>query len=171
MNDWYSSLYKSLLIASSVLFLIYLSYSGINSVRALISGFVLLQFAVLMILHSLSRNALIETQNDSTFKILSALQTNTGPFLLTFGIIVFVIACLLKYFDRIVAGHVSPGFNTFSNILILLSFAQIYLIFNSVKLDKKIPTITSGVIYLFGILSGICSLILFTILRYYTTDG
>lgn len=169
--DWYAKLYRSLLISSFITFILYFIFSGAASLGALITGLVLLQFAVLMIMYSLAYNVLNETINGPTLQVLSALLTNTGPFALSFCVIVFVIKNLLEYYDKIAAGHVSPGFSTFSNILILLSFAQVYIIFNSVQLDKKISSITSGIIYLFGLLSGICSLILYTILTYYTTDG
>jgi hypothetical protein len=169
--DWYAKLYRSLLISSFITFIVYSIYTGANSLRALIAGFVLLLFAVLMILYSLAYIVLNETRNGSTFQILSALQANTGPFILTACVIIFVIKSLIEYFDKIATGRVSPGFNTFSNILIILSFMQIYIIFNSIQLDKKISNILSGAIYLIGILSGICSLIIYTILTYYTTDG
>jgi len=169
--DWYAKLYRSLLISSFITFIVYSIYTGANSLRALITAFVLLLFAVLMIMYSLAYIVLNETRSGSTFQILSALQANTGPFILTFCVIIFVLKSLIEYFDKIAIGHVSPGFNTFSNILILLSFMQIYIIFNTIQLDKKISSITSGIIYLFGLLSGICSLIIYTILTYYTTDG
>ena len=169
--DWYAKLYRSLLITSFITFIMYLIYTGANSLRALITGLVLLQFAILMIMYSLASTVLNETRNGTTLQVLGALQANMGPFVLSFCVIVFVLKSLVEYFDKIAVGHVSPGFNTFSNILILLSFAQIYIIFNSIQLDKKISSITSGIIYLFGLLSGICSLILYTILTYYTTDG
>ena len=169
--DWYAKLYRSLLISSLIPFTLYLIYTGTSSLGGLIAGLVLLQFAVLMIMYSLAYNVLNETTNGPTLQVLSALLTNTGPFVLSFCVIVFVIKLLIEYYDKIVTGRISPGFNTFSNILILLSFSQIYIIFNSVQLDKKISSVTSGIIYLFGLLSGICSLILYTILTYYTTDG
>ena len=169
--DWYAKLYRSLLISSFITFIIYAIYTGANSLRALIAAFVLLLFAVLMIMYSLAYTVLNETRNGTTLQVLSALLTNTGPFVLSICVIVFVIKSLIEYFDKIATGRISPGFNTFSNILILLSFVQIYIIFNSTQLDKKISSITSGIIYLFGLLSGICSLIIYTILTYYTTDG
>jgi hypothetical protein len=35
----------------------------------------------------------------------------------------------------------------------------------------KISPVTSSIIYLFGVLTAICSIILFIILKYFTTDG
>ena len=174
MNDWFSSIYKSFLIISPVILLIYLNYAGTTSVDALICGFVLLNFAILMILFRLGQRSI--APNESTLKTLSSLISNTGPFLLMFGVILFTIVCLSIYRTPIAEGHVSQGFNTFSNILIVLSFIQVYIIYtniNTEQFDKvgKLPTIISGIVYLFGVLSSICSLLLFVILRYYTTDG
>ena len=39
------------------------------------------------------------------------------------------------------------------------------------ELTKKISKITSSLVYLIGVLTFICSLILYTILKYFTTDG
>ena len=50
------------------------------------------------------------------------------------------------------------------------------MVYTNIDTDKfqatgKIPKIASTVIYLIGVLSAISSIILYTILKYYSTDG
>ena len=39
------------------------------------------------------------------------------------------------------------------------------------KQTQKLSKITSSLIYLLGVISSMCALILYTILKYFTTDG
>ena len=80
------------------------------------------------------------------------------------------------YKNNIIAEHVSYGYYSFSNIAIILLLIQLYIVYTNISTDSfektgKMPKVTSGIIYLFGILTAICSIILFTILKYFTTDG
>ena len=58
----------------------------------------------------------------------------------------------------------------------MLLLIQIYFVYTNIDSDRFITTgkmsqVTSSLIYLLGVLTWACSLILFTVLKYYTTDG
>lgn len=76
----------------------------------------------------------------------------------------------------IMANHVSQSYYTFSNIAIVLLLLQLYIVYTNISSDKfetsgKLSKVTSSLIYLLAVLTSMCSLILFIILKYYTTDG
>lgn len=100
----------------------------------------------------------------------------SGPFILILAVISFVLFLLINYQDKIIAGQVAPSYNSFSNIIVMLLLLQVYLVYTNINTDTfessgKIPKVTSSLVYLLGVLTGICSIILSTILKYYSTDG
>jgi hypothetical protein len=67
-------------------------------------------------------------------------------------------------------------YSNFSNINIILILIQLYIVYTNISSDSfektgKMSKVTSSVVYLLGVLSTITSIILYTILRYFTTDG
>jgi hypothetical protein len=53
---------------------------------------------------------------------------------------------------------------------------QLFIVINNINTEKfettgKMSKVVSSTIYLLGILTGISSIILYTILKYYSTDG
>jgi hypothetical protein len=92
------------------------------------------------------------------------------------GVIGFILYLIINYKTIIIANNVSPSYYTFSNIAIMLFLIQIYFVYTNIDNDKftttgKMSKVTSSLIYLLGVLTLTCSLILFTVLKYYTTDG
>jgi uncharacterized membrane protein len=76
----------------------------------------------------------------------------------------------------IIDEHVSKSYYTFSNIAIVLLLLQLYIVYTNISTERfestgKISKLTSSLVYLLGVLTSMCSLILYTILKYYTTDG
>jgi hypothetical protein len=120
MKNWYSSIYKSLIIASVLSFIIYFFTSGNVSLGALISGYSVLTLSIMMILYIILYNLLQTNQNGSFLQVLLSMITTTGPFLLMFGVIGFVLYMIITYKNRILAGHVSTGYTTFTNITIII---------------------------------------------------
>ena len=76
----------------------------------------------------LFKNILNVTQNEGLLKTIGLVLMNTGPFLLMFGVIVFILYLLIFYKNTIIEEHVSQGFSSFSNILIILSLIQVYIV-------------------------------------------
>ena len=176
MKDWYSGVYKSFIIASVIAFMISLFSSGEVSLGAELSGYFVLIMGVMMILLILIKNIFSVSSSSSSFQTFMSILMSTGPFIIMLGVIVFIIYLLIFYRKNITEGHVSDNYKTFSNISIILLLLQIYIVYTNISTDKfestgKMSPVTCSLIYLLGVLTTICSLILFTILKYFTTDG
>jgi len=176
MKDWYSGIYKSFIMASVVAFFISMLSTGKVSYGSELAGYSALIFGVMMILIILFKGIFHENENASSFQLLSLILMNTGPFILKFGIIGFILYLMIVYKDPIIDEEVSPSYHTFSNIAIILFLIQVYILYTNISSDKfastgKISKVSSSVMYLFGILSLITSIILYIILKYFRTDG
>ena len=176
MEVWYLTIYKACIIASVVALIIGFSTQSETSLGAYISGYSVLIFGILMILVILFSNILKVTQNNSTIQIISSIILVSGPFILILGIISFLLYLLINYKNKIIAGHVAPGYHSFNTIISLLLFIQLYLIYTNINTDNfkstgNMSRVISSMLYLLSIITAICSIILYTILKYYSTDG
>ena len=176
MSNWYNGIYKGFIIAGVISFIIAFFSQGEVSLGAYIAGYAVLILAIIMILIILLNNIFRVTKDESTLKLILSIILTTGPFLLMLGVIGFILYLMITYKNNIISGHVSSGYNSFSNIVSLLLFIQLYIVYTNISTETfestgKISPLTSSIIYLLCVLSGICSVILFTILKYFTTDG
>jgi hypothetical protein len=176
MKDWYSTIYKACIIAAVISFIIGFFTQSQISLGAYISGYSVLILGILMILVILLTNVLKVSQNASTFQVLFSIMVTTGPFILILGIIGFILYLLINYKNSIISGNIAPGYSSFSSIISILIFIQLYLVYTNIDTDKfeltgKISRVVTSIIYLLGVLTAICSIILYTILKYYSTDG
>ena len=176
MNNWYSLVYKSLMYVSAILFLISFGTTGNTTIGALISGYSALTLCILMILIMLLNNVMTTTQGKATTEIITTILMAAGPFLLMLAVIGLILYLIITYSEIIGDCHVSDGYYTFSNISIVLFLLQIYLLYSNMDTEKfkitgKLSSITSSLIYLLGVISSMCALILYTILKFFTTDG
>lgn len=176
MKDWYSGIYKACILASFVAFIIGFFSDSKTSLGAYISGYSVLILGIIMILIILFNNISRVYSNGSTFQILYTILMTTGPFLLMLSTIGFVLYLLINYKNEIIEGHIDPSYNSFSNIIVMLLLGQLYLVYTNINTDNfestgKIPNIISNLLYLLGILTVICSIILATVLKYFSTDG
>jgi hypothetical protein len=176
MKDWYSSIYKGLIISSIVAFIVGFFSKGNISIDAYITGYATLILGIMMILIILFNNILRVSQGDSTFQLVYTILITTGPFILMLAVIGFILYQIITYKEKIVDNHVSQSYFSFSNITIILMLIQIYIVYTNISTPKfeetgKISKVTSSVIYLLGVLAAISSIIIFTILKYFTTDG
>ena len=176
MKDWYSTIYKACIFASLVAFIMGFFTQSQLSLGAYIAGYSVLTLGIMMILIVLFKNVLRVTENGSALQILYSILMTSGPFILILAVISFVLFLLINYQDKIIAGQVAPSYNSFSNIIVMLLLLQVYLVYTNINTDTfessgKIPKVTSSLVYLLGVLTGICSIILSTILKYYSTDG
>lgn len=176
MKEWYINVYKAFILASVVAFIIGFFTVSKVSLGAYISGYSVLILGVLMILIILFSNILKFGSNSSTLQLLYSILNMTGPFILMLGVISFVLYLLISYYDNIVKGQISPSYNTFNSIIVMLLFIQIYMIYKNIDNDKfqttgKISRVATSIIYLIGLLSAISSVILYIVLKYYSTDG
>jgi hypothetical protein len=176
MINWYSCIYKGLIIAGIVSFMIGFFSTGKVSVDSYIAGYSVLILGIMMILTILFNKTLMITKDLSSFQTILSILLTSGPFILMLGVIGFILYLLITYKTNIVENHVPASYYSFSNISICLLLVQIYVVYTNISTPKfeetgKIPKVTSYIIYLLGILSAISSIILFTILKYFVTDG
>ncbi len=108
--------------------------------------------------------------------IMDSLKANGPLFVMLFPII-FIQYLLIVNNKKLSEGHVSSGFYTFTNISVILILMQVYAIYSSIQdvpnggKFAKLSNVNSSTVLLFGMVSSICSVIIYTILTYYTTDG
>ena len=176
MSDWYSSIYKAFIISAIILFVIGFFSEGKVSLDSYITGYSVLILGIMMILLILFNSILKITEGQSVFQILYTILLTAGPFLLMLGVIAFILYLMITYKSIILQGHVANGYHSFSNINIILILIQLYIVYTNISSDSfektgKISKVTSSMVYLLGVLSTITSIILYTILRYFTTDG
>jgi hypothetical protein len=176
MANLYPTIYKACIYASLVAFIIGFFTSSSASLGAYLAGYSALTLGVLMILVILFSHVLKVSANNSTLQILYSIFITAGPFILMLGVISFVLYLLIQYKNNITEGHVSPSYNSFSNIIVILLMLQLYIVINNINTESfqasgKMSKVISSVIYLLGVLTAISSIILYTILKYYSTDG
>jgi hypothetical protein len=176
MKNWYSGIYKSLIIASVISFIIYFFSSGSVSLGAMISGYSVLTLSIIMILYIILFNTMQLNNNENFFTTLLNVMTICGPFLLMLGVIGFILYLVIFYKNRILLGRVSNSYTIFINMNIIMILLQVYLVYNSINTEKfektkTLSSMTSSVLYLFGVISAISSLTLFTILNKFSADG
>jgi hypothetical protein len=176
MSGWYSSIYKAFIISAIISFVIGFFSEGKVSLGSYITGYSVLILGIMMILLILFNSILKITEGQSTLQIFYTILLTAGPFLLMLGVIAFILYLMIKYKSIIIQDHVANGYHSFSNINIILILIQLYIVYTNITSDTfektgKMSKVTSSVVYLLGVLSAISSIILFTILRYFTTDG
>jgi hypothetical protein len=176
MSGWYSSIYKAFIISSIISFVIGFFSEGKVSLGSYITGYSVLILGIMMILLILFNSIMKITEGQSIFQILYTILLTAGPFLLMLGVIAFILYLMITYKSIILQDHVANGYHSFSNINIILILIQLYIVYTNISSDSfektgKMSKVTSSVVYLLGVLSAITSIILYTILRYFTTDG
>jgi hypothetical protein len=175
MKDWYKATYNSLLLAAVILFLISFGTTGDINIGTTISAYSLLILSVFMILILVVNKTLSAEQDVSSFQsMMDALRT-AGPLFLILAVIGFVLYLLIYYKNDILGNRVSNSYYTFSNITAIILLMQIYLLYTNMNVKDgfkgQISKVVSGSLLIIGLFSVMSSMILYTILRYYTTDG
>jgi hypothetical protein len=176
MNDWYSSVYKGFIIASIIAFIIGFFSSGAVSLDSFIAGYSILILGIMMLMMLLINQALSVAPNGSTLEVIYNTCYTTGPFLLMLGAVGFILYLMIIYKTNIIEQKVSQSYYTFSNISVIILLLQLYIVYTNISTPNfektgKISKVAASIIYLLGVLGIISSIILFTILHYFTTDG
>jgi hypothetical protein len=176
MKDWYSSVYKGFIISAIISFVIGFFSEGNVSLGAYIAGYSVLILGIMMILLILFNSIMKITEGQSITQILYTILLTSGPFLLMLGVIAFILYLIITYKSIILDNHVSNSYHSFSNINVILILIQLYIVYTNITTESfektgKISKVTSSMVYLLGVLSAISSIILYTILKYFTTDG
>ena len=171
MNDIY---HKSIIVTSASFFMIYFLFLLTDSPANIIFGAHVFGYLTLVIgvLTLVISNVIkiiaktTETNGRNDKQALSTIISILTPFILTIGSMITILYLILSNKTAIVQKQVSPSYYSFSNIAIILFFMQIFLIYYHG--DKPI---TYNLLYLLGLLTSICGIILYTILSYFSTDG
>ena len=176
MDYWYSVIYKALILSSSISFLVSFFTSGNASFGSVITGYSTLVLGIMMILIILFINILRVTEGQKTSQVIFNIIMSTGPFLLMLGVIGFILYFTIFYKNNIIDNNVASGYYTFSSVAVALFLMQIFLVYTNISTEKfqvtgKLSKVTSSLLYLLGVLTIVCSIILYTILKYYTVDG
>lgn len=173
---WYRSVYKGFLISSVLVFLMSFGFTGETNFNATVTGYGLLIISISLIMIVIVYGVAKNTQSISAGGAILNVLANVGPFICMLFMLCVIFSILITYKNEIISENVSTGFSSFSNISLALFMVQLYIVYNAFDTDKfkttgKIPRITSGLVYLLDILEGVCAIIMFTILKYFTTDG
>jgi hypothetical protein len=176
MNEWYLTVYKSFIYAGVISFILGFFTDSNTSLGAHIASYSVLILAILMILILLFNNILRFDGNSSIFQVIYSIIMMAGPFILILGITTFILYLLVKYQSNIIDGRSAPGYNSYSNIIVILLLIQLYLVYNNINSEGfqatgNLSKVTSSILYLLGVITAICSIILYRILKYYSTDG
>ena len=172
MNEIY---HKSIIATSASFFMIYFLFLLTDSpaniiLGAHVFGYLTLVIGVLVLVVSnvikiISKTTETNGRNDKQAGVGTILSILI-PFILTIGSMITILYLIVSNKTAIVQKQVSPSYYSFSNIAIILFFMQIFLIYYHG--DKPI---TYNLLYLLGLLTSICGIILYTILSYFSTDG
>ena len=177
MNTWITNIYKAFIYVSAILFIIALNTSGNTSINANISGYSTMIISLLIIMMVVINNFNQTLNVDINYLqvIFNALFT-IGPFILILVIIGFLMYLLIYYKKIISEGHISSSYYTFSFLSSMLALLQIYVLYNATTSKQFQKThllskITNSIVCFTAVINSICALILYIILKYYTTDG
>jgi hypothetical protein len=161
MSDLTANVYKSLVYAGMIMLLISFFTSGSATARATTVGYSAIGLGLMLIIG--------DTQ--TTTPNIYRLFVDCLPLWIMLFIIGFILFMTIKYFTIISESRVSTSYFTFSNIIIILFLAQLYILNkNNFELNGfdmgMLGILSLGVIQII-----VCLLVLYVILRYYTTDG
>ena len=161
MEDWYLSVCKALLIVGKLSFIISFGTSGETSYGAELSGYSSITLAIMLILLMLFK-----------YKNIMAILA----FLWLLAVIGFILFSVLTHKNQIINGHVPTYYSTFIEVSMILIIIQTLVIYSSIFTDKFkqngfISPINIYSSYLLSSLTMMCSIIIYIMLKYYTTDG
>tara|TARA_B100001059_G_C17697155_1_gene508092 strand:- start:397 stop:882 length:486 start_codon:yes stop_codon:yes gene_type:complete len=161
MEDWYLSVCKALLIVGKISFIISFGTSGETSYGAELSGYSSITLAIMLIL-------LMLFKYKNPMAILA--------FLWLLAIIGFILFSVLTHKNQIINGHVPTYYSTFIEVSMILIIIQTLVIYSSIftakfKQGGIISPINIYSSYLLSSLTMMCSIIIYIMLKYYTTDG
>jgi hypothetical protein len=176
MNNLYSNIYKALMITSIISFIISILSSGDVSLGSEISGYCLLILSILMITFIVITKYITNFKGQINIGTILSTAFISGPFILIFAIIGFILYSIIYYKNRISNGKVSSDYYTFNLWCIIILLIEMFYLYNNLnnadfELNGKMSPLTISILYLLSTILGIMSIILYVILKYYQTDG
>ena len=176
MTTLFSSVYKAFIIVSGICFIISYMTSDAASFGAMLAGYSLLILSIMLILLTLVQSTFRVNEGRTMLQTFLTFVAIVGPFLLMLGTIGFLMYLLIFYKTPILAKQVAPSYSGFSNVAVALLIMQLYVVYqnmNSTHYQRTgtLSKVTSSILYLLGVLTLADALTLFTILKYFRTDG
>ena len=172
---WDVYLWKAIIIAAVITFIIYMFTSGVNSLNAAIAGYSLLIITIMGILIQLIRKPITNQEGVSTLKMIWNILILTGPFFIVLSIIGLMLYLFISNKNPIINNEVSQSFNTFSNLTLFLIFILIYFIYNNVMCDGPqcgdTGKLNNSIMYALSLITMIFAVTVYIILVFYRTDG
>ena len=162
MSYWTANVYKSLVYSGIIMLLISFFTSGNATARATTVGYSAIGLGLLLIIGD------TQTTTPNIYKLF----VDCLPLWVMLFIVGFILFMTIKYYDIISESRVSTSYFTFSNIIVILFLAQLYILNKSnFELNGGLDMGMLGILSIGVIQIIICLLVLYVILRYYTTDG
>lgn len=176
MNNLYSGVYKGLILATVITFILSGFTSGDTAYGSLVAGYSTLTLAVLMIIVLVLMAVLKLDDGKSGLNTIINILSSSGHFLLLLSLIGFVLYMIIYYKNIIKGGHVSHTYYNFTTLTTMLILLQCYLIYTNLDSDKfsntgTFPKTTTSILYLLCVVTWMSSLIIYITLKYYNTDG
>lgn len=171
MNDLTQHISKGLMYTSIVMFIISLVSSNQTSYKSTMVGYTTLLCGTLLILIPLW-NTVISA--NSSFNLKTASILFHASYSYTF--VILVLGCLISlsliYKDIIQPGHTAPAYFNYVNLSTLLLLFSIWIMAIRPNLvGQALPDKYSSLLMLANVLNGVCVVILYILLEFYTTDG
>jgi hypothetical protein len=172
MNNSMSYIYTATIIAGCIIVLLTARDKTYNSLSGTIVGYVLIMIGFLLMMTMIITSIYKSPQQLNVLSVMF----HIGPFFIILSLLSVVVWLLSTHFDQIVENRVSPGYNTFTNIIIVITAFQLMVFFYGMrqplfKSSNKLPKLYTLLIYFLGIISCVAVLSLSNVLSYFSTDG
>jgi hypothetical protein len=170
--ELYSGVYKGFITTSIIIFIIGITATGATTLNCYQVGYVVFGLAIMLILIRLLNNLQTIYHNNAS---IGATTFIIAPFMLILFCIGGLFYLNVIYRKIIIDGNVDGGYYTFSNTAVVLLLIQLAIITATMSeksfTETGFSNVTNSSVLLIGILTAICSNIVRTVLKYYTTDG
>jgi hypothetical protein len=172
------SIYEALICVASILWIVTLSTTGQTLYGSLISEYVVLILAMLLIIFIIfvsNLNTNVNKPNNINVMLILKTLVMSGPYFLTLGILGFLLFLVINYNGVIISQHVLNTYFVLTQITNLLLMIQIFSIFKLKFIDNNGEFTKSkslaGFNYLIVLLLVMASRYLYIILNNFVTDG
>ena len=175
-GEYYQMFYMTFIRVGLLLATISIFVPSSSNSNLLISSYAFISFGLLLMIGFFIQKITSQPKNLSFSNFFLALLSNVGPFLLLFGIVGFSLYLVIFYKNKLDSGYVTSSYEFFSRLSTFFISVQVYIMNQSVKSGSfsesgVVPQIYSSFVYLTGVINVSVVMILYTILKYFSTDG
>jgi hypothetical protein len=165
-------LYRAMMIVGTIILSLTTGIYSSTAVQGSLSGYILLFAGVLFLFVEIIMMNFIVKKNNNYFLIISSLI----PLFFMMFVVFFLSSIIFNNQTRISEGHLSSEYTSYSRLAVFLLFLQICTMIyasekDTFKNNTQLDIVSSSVILLLALLTGIDGYIINTIITLYTTDG